>query len=155
MTVFDNVRAAVHLHRSPRHPRCALARPRFSRSRSRGSRNRSWTCSKFLTSAAFAKPRLEISPYGDQRRLEIVRALATQPKLLLLDEPAAGMNPSEKAEFSRLIRLIKDRFKIVSVAGRTRYAGRDGYLRTYRRARLRRQNRRRHSRRSPEKSKSH
>jgi branched-chain amino acid transport system ATP-binding protein len=50
--------------------------------------------------------------YGDQRRLEIVRALATRPKLLLLDEPAAGMNPSEKAELSRLIRLIKDRFKI-------------------------------------------
>jgi branched-chain amino acid transport system ATP-binding protein len=50
--------------------------------------------------------------YGDQRRLEIVRALATQPKLLLLDEPAAGMNPSEKAELSRLIRVVKDRFKI-------------------------------------------
>ncbi|HUR45803.1 MAG TPA: ABC transporter ATP-binding protein [Candidatus Saccharimonadales bacterium] len=51
-------------------------------------------------------------PYGDQRRLEIVRALATQPKLLLLDEPAAGMNPTEKVELMRLIRFIKDKYKI-------------------------------------------
>lgn len=49
-------------------------------------------------------------PYGDQRRLEIVRALATQPKLLLLDEPAAGMNPTEKGELMRLIRFTKDKF---------------------------------------------
>ena len=48
-------------------------------------------------------------PYGDQRRLEIARALATQPKLLLLDEPAAGMNPSETAELMQLIRKIRDR----------------------------------------------
>ncbi|HVK40675.1 MAG TPA: ABC transporter ATP-binding protein [Candidatus Kapabacteria bacterium] len=46
--------------------------------------------------------------YGDQRRVEIVRALATRPKLLLLDEPAAGMNPTEKAELMKLIRYIRD-----------------------------------------------
>lgn len=51
-------------------------------------------------------------PYGDQRRAEIVRALATKPKLLLLDEPAAGMNATEKVELMRLIRLVKDRFDI-------------------------------------------
>jgi branched-chain amino acid transport system permease protein len=49
-------------------------------------------------------------PYGDQRRLEIVRALATEPKLLLLDEPAAGMNPQEKANLMTLIRQIRDDF---------------------------------------------
>lgn len=48
-------------------------------------------------------------PYGDQRRLEIARALATEPKLLLLDEPAAGMNPSETAGLMELIRKIRDR----------------------------------------------
>ena len=51
-------------------------------------------------------------PYGAQRRLEIVRALATNPSLLLLDEPAAGMNPSETAELMDNIRKIRDTFQI-------------------------------------------
>lgn len=50
--------------------------------------------------------------YGDQRRLEIARALALKPKLLLLDEPAAGMNPNEKGELSKLIRQIRDSFNL-------------------------------------------
>ena len=51
-------------------------------------------------------------PYGDQRRLEIARALATGPKVLLLDEPAAGMNPQEKIELMNLIRSLHDRFGV-------------------------------------------
>ena len=51
-------------------------------------------------------------PYGAQRRLEIARALATNPSLLLLDEPAAGMNPSETAELMETIRSIRDTFQI-------------------------------------------
>jgi branched-chain amino acid transport system ATP-binding protein len=51
-------------------------------------------------------------PYGKQRKLEIARALATNPKLLLLDEPAAGMNPNETAELMDTIRLIRDKFDI-------------------------------------------
>ncbi len=51
-------------------------------------------------------------PYGDQRKLEIARALATDPKLLLLDEPAAGMNPKETKLLCNLIREVRDRFKI-------------------------------------------
>src|SRR5207245_11513513 len=51
-------------------------------------------------------------PYGSQRRLEIVRALATRPKLLLLDEPAAGMNPNEAEDLMALIRRIRDRFSL-------------------------------------------
>jgi branched-chain amino acid transport system ATP-binding protein len=51
-------------------------------------------------------------PYGAQRRLEIARALATGPKVLLLDEPAAGMNPQEKIELMELIRFVRDRFSL-------------------------------------------
>lgn len=53
--------------------------------------------------------------YGDQRRIEIVRALATRPKLLLLDEPAAGMNPTEKTELMKLIRYLRDTFNLTVV----------------------------------------
>lgn len=49
-------------------------------------------------------------PYGDQRKLEIARALATNPKLLLLDEPAAGMNPNETGELMETIRFVRDEF---------------------------------------------
>ncbi|MCQ5128964.1 ABC transporter ATP-binding protein [Butyricicoccus faecihominis] len=51
-------------------------------------------------------------PYGKQRKLEIARALATEPKLLLLDEPAAGMNPNETAELMDTIRLVRDKFDV-------------------------------------------
>ncbi len=54
-------------------------------------------------------------PYGEQRRLEIVRALATEPKILFLDEPAAGMNPQETADLTALIRQIQRDFKITVV----------------------------------------
>ncbi|MBA2735646.1 MAG: ABC transporter ATP-binding protein [Pyrinomonadaceae bacterium] len=54
-------------------------------------------------------------PYGNQRRLEIVRALATRPQLLLLDEPAAGMNPSEQEDLTTLIKEIRDKFSLTIV----------------------------------------
>ena len=62
--------------------------------------------------ADLANVKADSLPYGAQRRLEIVRALATGPKLLLLDEPAAGMNPSETEELMNNIRKIRDEFQI-------------------------------------------
>lgn len=111
MSVFDNIRAATQLHRS------------------RGVIDALWRGEHFRTGEAEVEKHVmelldifelgpmrdensKCLPYGDQRRLEIVRALATKPKLLLLDEPAAGMNPTEKVELMRLIQFIKDRYKI-------------------------------------------
>ena len=60
----------------------------------------------------FADYKARTLSYGDQRRLEIARALATQPKLLLLDEPAAGMNPQETKELTNMIKWIRNQFKL-------------------------------------------
>jgi branched-chain amino acid transport system ATP-binding protein len=62
--------------------------------------------------ADVAESRSRDLPYGKQRRLEIARALGTQPKLLLLDEPAAGMNPQEKGELLEMVRKIRDELQI-------------------------------------------
>ena len=66
----------------------------------------------FFSLCDLAKAPAGSLPYGAQRRLEIVRALATDPKILLLDEPAAGMNPSETHELMDNIRRIRDTFHI-------------------------------------------
>ncbi len=60
----------------------------------------------------YAETLAENLPYGQQRKLEIARALATNPKLLLLDEPAAGMNPNETLELMNTIRFVRDNFKM-------------------------------------------
>lgn len=64
---------------------------------------------------AFAKDKAKNLAYGQQRRLEIVRALATDPKILFLDEPAAGMNPNETAELTELIAQIREQFDLTVV----------------------------------------
>lgn len=111
MTVFDNVRTAVQLHRS-HGIRDALWRGRGFHQAEAVVEKQVMDLLEIFNLSRFRQTEARCLAYGDQRRLEIVRALATQPKLLLLDEPAAGMNPSEKTELSRLIRLIKERFKI-------------------------------------------
>lgn len=111
MSVFDNVRTAMQLHRA-HGIRDALWRGRGFRE---GEKAVELQVMELLEIFDLGKLRDEPAkslPYGNQRRLEIVRALATKPKLLLLDEPAAGMNPTEKADLTRLIRFIKDKFQI-------------------------------------------
>ena len=66
----------------------------------------------FMGLSEFADVKAGSLPYGVQRRLEIVRALASNPSIILLDEPAAGMNPSETAELMHQIRRIRDTFHI-------------------------------------------
>ena len=111
MSVFDNVRTATQLHR-PHGIRNALGRGRgFQEGEATVERE----VMELLEIFGLGKHRDHLAkflPYGDQRRLEIVRALATRPKLLLLDEPAAGMNPTEKVELTRLIRFIQEKFRI-------------------------------------------
>ena len=111
MNVFDNVRTAVQVHRA-HGIRNALWRGRAFQE---GEAEVTARVLELLDIFNLAKLRDEPAKclsYGDQRRLEIVRALATKPKLLLLDEPAAGMNPTEKAELTKLIRFIKEKFQI-------------------------------------------
>ena len=94
MSVFDNVRAAVQLHRS-HGIRDALWRGRGFRDGEKAVATQVMELLEIFKLGRFRAANARSLPYGEQRRLEIVRALATQPKLLLLDEPAAGMNPTE------------------------------------------------------------
>ncbi len=111
MTVFDNVRTAARLHCS-RGVRNALWRGRAFRDGEKETAAQVMELLEIFQLGKFRDEPAKCLSYGDQRRLEIVRALATKPRLLLLDEPAAGMNPSEKAELMRLIQFIKDKFQI-------------------------------------------
>jgi branched-chain amino acid transport system ATP-binding protein len=111
LTVFDNVRAALRLR--VRHGAVhALWRGEAFRREERDIEKQVLEILDFFNLSRFRHTMAKNLPYGDQRRLEIVRALATRPQLLLLDEPAAGMNPTEKVELMRLIRFIKDKLKI-------------------------------------------
>ena len=111
LSVFDNVRAAVQLHRS-HGIRDALWRGRGFRDGESAVEKQVLELLEVFKLGRFRHSDAKSLPYGDQRRLEIVRALATQPKLLLLDEPAAGMNPTEKVELMKTIQFVKDKFRI-------------------------------------------
>ncbi len=111
LTVFDNVRVAFHLHllSGIRH---ALWRGKAFRTEEADIREKVFELLKIFGLDQLHDAPSKSLPYGAQRRLEIVRALATRPKLLLLDEPAAGMNPTEKVELMKLIQFVRDQFKI-------------------------------------------
>jgi branched-chain amino acid transport system ATP-binding protein len=109
MSVFDNVRAATQLHRS-HGIREALWRGHSHHAGEKDVENRVLELLEVFSLQDYRDEPATSLPYGGQRRLEIVRAMATQPKLLLLDEPAAGMNPSEKEDLMHLIEFIRKRF---------------------------------------------
>jgi branched-chain amino acid transport system ATP-binding protein len=111
MSVLDNVMTACHIHTRQTLADAVLRTPRYTAD----EREHRDFCLELLEIFDLARFRDEGGtslPYGNQRRLEIVRALATRPKLLLLDEPAAGMNPSEQDDLLNLIRQIRDRFNL-------------------------------------------
>ena len=112
MTVFENVLIAKHLRRSSNLFSAAF---RFNR-REEEKQRREVEELLEIVGLTDVKDELATSlPYGKQRRLEIARALAAGPNLLLLDEPAAGMNPQETQELTRFIGQIRERFSMTIV----------------------------------------
>ena len=111
MSVMDNVR--VGMHNTTKENLLASITHGFGyRKAERTSKEQALELLDFFGLADLADAQAGSLPYGAQRRLEIVRALATSPRILLLDEPAAGMNPSETHELMENIRRIRDTFHI-------------------------------------------
>lgn len=108
-TVFDNVLIAKHLHRKSNIFTSTLM---LNHKEEKRQREEVKELLKILDLEDVMNEKASNLPYGKQRHLEIARALATNPKLLLLDEPAAGMNPQETAELTSFIARIRDEFNL-------------------------------------------
>ncbi|MDO4490906.1 MAG: ABC transporter ATP-binding protein [Lachnospiraceae bacterium] len=111
LTVEENIRIGLHNHVKYGMLDGIFRTPRY-RKEEKCIHDKSMELLSLFDMEDMADVRAGSLPYGAQRRLEILRALATEPKLLLLDEPAAGMNPSETAELMDTIRRIRDEFQI-------------------------------------------
>ncbi|UQZ88554.1 high-affinity branched-chain amino acid ABC transporter ATP-binding protein LivG [Deltaproteobacteria bacterium Smac51] len=110
-TVLDNVMVGCHVRRKCQWWMAPLCLPGFFREE-KAIREKSMDLLNRLGLAHLARENAASLPYGAQRRLEIARALATDPTFLLLDEPAAGMNPQESGELMRFIEEIRDEFDL-------------------------------------------
>lgn len=109
MTVLDNVKVGLHNQKKYSAIEGVLRLPRYFKEEKEMDERASELLKVFELDGE--KEQLASNlPYGKQRKLEIARALATNPKLLLLDEPAAGMNPNETAELMETIRFVRDNF---------------------------------------------
>ena len=111
LTCLDNVRVACHLHAGASFADSVFQTARSGREEA-AILERSESLLESFGLSPYRHERARHLPYGDQRRLEIARALASEPKLLLLDEPAAGMNPQESESLMHLIREIRDRYEL-------------------------------------------
>ena len=111
MSVLDNILVGLHYEMDYTLPEAILRLPRFWRGE-KIARNRAMELLGIFHMEDMAQAVAGSLPYGAQRRLEILRALATNPGILLLDEPAAGMNPAETTELMENIRRIRDTFQI-------------------------------------------
>jgi branched-chain amino acid transport system ATP-binding protein len=111
MTVFENVKIARHMRKKQGLVDAIMRTGRLKQEEDEIQRDALELLKIFNLDKRADELALNL-PYGSQRRLEIARALATQPKVLLLDEPAAGMNPHESIELMHLIRSLRDKFQI-------------------------------------------
>jgi branched-chain amino acid transport system ATP-binding protein len=111
LSVFDNVRVAFHLRLAQGGIHAICRGPKFRAEEQEIESETMDLLNIFNLGGLRSHPAGSLA-YGDQRRLEMVRALATHPRLLLLDEPAAGMNPAEKARLMELIEFIENRFNL-------------------------------------------
>jgi len=109
LSVLDNVKAGLHNHYPYTAIEGILRLPRFYK-KERAMDQKAMEFLKVFELDQEAERKASNLPYGKQRKLEIARALATGPKLLLLDEPAAGMNPNETSELMDTIRFVRDEF---------------------------------------------
>lgn len=111
LSVLDNVVAANNFHMKYGVISGMLRFPNFWREE-REAKEKAMELLKIFDLDKYADVHAGNLPYGEQRKLEIARAMATNPKLLLLDEPAAGMNPKETEDLMNTIKLIRDKFGI-------------------------------------------
>jgi branched-chain amino acid transport system ATP-binding protein len=111
LSVLDNVRLGAFSQHGYSLLQ-ALGRSRGFQAEERQLIQRAWELLERFNLGRYAQTPARHLPYGEQRRLEMARALISRPRLLLLDEPAAGMNQSESADLIRLIRELRDEFKL-------------------------------------------
>lgn len=111
MSVFENVLVGHHLRIKSSFIDATLRTPKYNREE-KMMRDQTLELLEKVNLTEYLNEKASSLPYGQQRHLEIARALATRPKLLLLDEPAAGMNPKESEELMEFLKQIRDKFNL-------------------------------------------